>query len=180
VIPVRAVSTDELGPRRFAQLRALVDAAWGNDPEAFTELDWEHAMGGVHFLAEEGGQLVSHAAVVERAIEADGHPLATGYVEAVATLPSRQRRGYGSAVMSAVGEHLDRTFELGALDTGVWPFYEPLGWVRWEGPTFVRTERGPVRTADDDGSVMIRPTPRTPVLDLTGSITCEWRSGDVW
>lgn len=180
MIPVRAVPTEELGARRVAQLRALVDAAWGNDPEAFTELDWEHAMGGVHFLVEEGGHIVSHAAVVERAIEADGHPLNTGYGEAVATHPSRQRRGYGSAVMRAAGEHIDITFELGALDTGLIPFYEPLGWVRWEGPTFVRTERGPVRTADNDGSVMIRPTLRTPKLDLTGSITCDWRPGDVW
>jgi aminoglycoside 2'-N-acetyltransferase I len=180
VIPVRAMSTDELGARRLRQLRTLFDAAWGDEPEAFTEQDWEHAMGGVHFLAEEGREILSHASVVERAIEADGHPLATGYVEAVATLPAHQRRGLGSAVMRAVGEHIDRGFELGALDTGVAPFYERLGWIRWEGPTYVRTESGPVRTPDDDGAVMVRPTPRTPELDLAGPISCEWRPGDVW
>jgi aminoglycoside 2'-N-acetyltransferase I len=180
VSPVRAFSTDELGPERVTRLRALFDVAWRDGPDGFTDLDWDHAVGGVHFLVEDGDRILSHASVVERALEVDGRPLATGYVEAVATLPSHQRRGHGSAVMRAAGEHIDRTFELGALATGEVSFYERLGWVVWKGPTFVRTARGPVPTPEEDGSVMVRRSPRTPELDLSAPISCDWRPGDVW
>ena len=179
-IVVRRVATDELSSTELTRLRALFRAAWADDPEAFTEDDWEHALGGVHFLVEEGGEILAHASVVERELHADGHPLTTGYVEAVATSPSHQRRGHGSAVMREVGEHVDESFPLGALDTGLAAFYERLGWVRWQGPTFVRTHAGLVRTAEDDGNVFVRLTPTTPQLDLSAPISCEWRAGDVW
>jgi aminoglycoside 2'-N-acetyltransferase I len=44
----------------------------------------------------------------------------------------------------------------------------------------VRTERGLVRTPEDDGNVLVRPTPTSPPLDLAAPISCEWRRGDVW
>jgi aminoglycoside 2'-N-acetyltransferase I len=109
-----------------------------------------------------------------------GHRLATGYVEAVATWPSHQRRGHGSALMREVGEYIDETFELGALDTGSSAFYERLGWVVWRGPTYVRTDSGLLRTADEDGQVLVRLTPASPALDLSAPISCDSRPGDVW
>ena len=84
---------------------------------------------------------MAHGSVVARELHTNGHRLATGYVEAVATLPVRQRRGHGSALMRAIGEHIDQMFELGALDTGIAGFYERFGWIVWEGPTFVRMDR---------------------------------------
>ena len=45
--------------------------------------------------------------------------------------------------MRAIGEHIDQTFQLGALDTGIPGFYEPFGWFVWKGPTFVRMDPGP-------------------------------------
>lgn len=124
--------------------------------------------------------VTAHASVVDRELHAGEKPLRTGYVEAVATRPDLQRRGYASTVMQEVGEYIDRTFPLGALDTGQNSFYERLGWVTWEGPTFVRTETGLVRTEDDDGNVMVHLTPTSPELDLSAPISCEWRTGDVW
>ena len=59
-------------------------------------------------------------------------------------------------------------------------FYERLGWRRWAGPTYVRTDAGLVRTAEDDGNVLVRLTPASPDLDLSAPLSCEWRSGDVW
>jgi aminoglycoside 2'-N-acetyltransferase I len=82
--------------------------------------------------------------------------------------------------MRAVGEHLDERYELGGLSLGVEGFYERFGWQRWLGPTFCRAGDGLVRTADDDGSVMVRMTPTSPELDLTAPISCDPRSGDVW
>jgi len=78
---------------------------------------------------------------VPRELHAADLRLMTGYVEAVATLPSRQGRGHGSTVMRAIGENIDRTFQLGALDTGIPDFFGPLRWFVWKRPTFVRIDR---------------------------------------
>jgi aminoglycoside 2'-N-acetyltransferase I len=177
---VRRRATDELGPEEVAALRELFDAAWADDSETFTDEDWDHAVGGVHFILEGDGTIVAHASVVERELHTKGHRLATGYVEAVATWPSYQRRGYGSALMREVDEHIDQTFQLGALATGRSAFYERLGWVVWKGPTFVRTGSGLIRTGEEDGSVLVRLTPTSPELDLAAPISTDWRPGDVW
>jgi aminoglycoside 2'-N-acetyltransferase I len=177
---VRAVPSVDLRPREIAALRRLFDAAWANDEQPFTDQDWDHAVGGIHFLLEEDGEIRAHASVIERELHAGEDRLATGYVEAVATWPAHRRRGFGRAVMREVGAHIDRTYPLGALDTDRIGFYEPLGWVVWGGPTFVRTESGLVRTTEEDGAVMVRLTPTSPKLELSGPISCEWRPGDVW
>jgi aminoglycoside 2'-N-acetyltransferase I len=172
--------SDELSAAETAALRELFHAAWSEGSNGFTEEDWEHARGGVHFIIEAGGAIVAHASVVERELHAGVHRLATGYVEAVATWPGRQRQGHGSAVMRKVDDHIDRTFQLGALATGIPAFFERLGWVGWRGPTFVRTSSGLVRTAEEDGQVFVRLTPTSPELDFSAPISCDWRPGDVW
>lgn len=177
---VRRLASDELHPEQVAALRGLFDAAWGSDPEMFSEEDWDHAFGGLHFILEESETIVTHASVVERELHTSGHRLAAGYVEAVATQPTHQGRGYGSAVMREVNEYIDHTFQLGALGTGRLAFYARLGWVVWKGPTFVRRDSGLVRTAEEDGNVLVRLTPTSPPLDLSEPISCDWRPGDVW
>lgn len=176
---VRRLGSDELRREEIAALRELFGAAWGSDSDAFTDEDWDHAVGGLHFVLEGGGAIMAHASVVERELHTSGHHLSTGYVEAVATWPNHQRRGYGSAVMLKVDEYIDQRFELGALGTDRFAFYERLGWEVWKGP-FVRTDSGPVRTAEEDGYVLVRLTPRSPELDLSAPISCDWRIGDVW
>jgi aminoglycoside 2'-N-acetyltransferase I len=180
VAVVRRRATHELSSAEVAILRDLFRAAWKGQSDGFTDQDWDHAVGGLHFLLEEGETIVAHASVVERELHAGGRRLVTGYVEAVATRPTHQRRGHGSALMREVGEYIDETFELGALDTGSSAFYERLGWMVWKGPTFVRTGSGLIRTADEDGQVLVRLTPTSPELDLSAPISCDWRPGDVW
>jgi aminoglycoside 2'-N-acetyltransferase I len=180
VATVRSLTSEELLPAEAAVLRGILDAAWSDDPEEFTDEDWDHALGGVHFILEEDGAIVAHASVVERELHTGGHRLATGYVEAVATLPTHQRRGHGTAVMREVDEYIDQTFQLGALGTGSHAFYERLGWVAWKGPTFVRTDSGLIRTEEEDGQILVRLTPTSPELDLSAPISCNWRPGDVW
>lgn len=177
---VRRLASDELRPEDVVSLRRLFDEAWPDASDPFTDEDWDHALGGLHFILEEDGAIVAHASVVERELHAGEHRLPTGYVEALATRPIRQRRGFGSSVLRAVNEYLDRTFQLGALGTGSFSFYERLGWVVWKGPTFVRTASGLVRTAEEDGYVLVRLTPSSPELDLTSAISCDSRAGDVW
>jgi aminoglycoside 2'-N-acetyltransferase I len=176
---VRPIRSDELTAHELASMRALFEGSFSED-EPFTGDDLAHTMGGVHFVVERDARIVSHASVVERELHVDGRRLSTGYVEGVATLPAYQHRGFAAEIMGRVGEHVDRTFELGALATGLVGFYERFGWIAWRGPTSVRIDRGFERTPDEDGSIFVRLTPTSPELDLTAPISCEWRPGDVW
>jgi aminoglycoside 2'-N-acetyltransferase I len=157
----------------------MFEEAWAGE-EPFDDSDWIHATGGTHFLLELDGSVRSHVSVVERRLETNGHELRTGYVEAVATWAVDRGRGFASRLMREATAFIDETFELGALGTDLFGFYRALGWEIWRGPTAVRTSRGLVPTPAEDGFVMVRLTPSTPVLDLDQPIVCDWRPGDVW
>jgi len=175
------VPTADLTPSEIAEIRDLLFAAFADDEHgAFTEEDWQHAIGGIHFILDVDGRIVSHASVVQRLLHVGGRPLNTGYVEAVATAPPEQRRGYGTAVMRDVNDHISRLYELGALGTGSQAFYERIGWQIWRGPTFVRAPAGDERTPEEDGYIMVYMTPSTPPIGIDLPISCEWRLGDVW
>ena len=157
-----------------------MDVAFGTGDEAFQDDDWAHALGGLHFVLDLDGEVVSHASVVERTIEIGVRPLRTAYVEAVATAPNLQGHGHGSIVMEAASAHIRESFELGALGTGRHAFYERLGWQTWVGPAFVRAPEGLQRTPDDEGYILVLRTPTSPPFELTEPISCDWRPGDVW
>jgi aminoglycoside 2'-N-acetyltransferase I len=178
VTPVRLVATAELTPDELRAIRALCDAAWPGG--GFSDDDWAHALGGVHAMVEEDGEILAHAAVVPRTLHTGGIDVPTGYVEVVATWPAHRRRGHATAVMREVNDHIDRSFALGALSTGIPGFYERLGWMRWTGPTAVRVDGADRRTPDEDGGILVRLTPSSPPLDLSQPISCDRRDGDVW
>jgi len=181
VVSIRSLPTDALSPNEIEVIRAVLDAAfWDDEDERFTEEDWQHSIGGLHVVLELDGRIVSHASVVERELQVAGRPLRTGYVEAVATAPGFQGRGYGTRVLEVIGGAIDDGYELGALGTGEIGFYERLGWRVWQGPTSVRTAVGERRTPDEDGGIMVLLTRATPPIDLGAPISCEWRPGDVW
>jgi aminoglycoside 2'-N-acetyltransferase I len=170
-----------LTPGEVSAVRQLLWDAFAHDEDGrFTDDDWQHALGGLHFLLEVDGELSAHAAVVQRELHIGGTPIRTGYVEAVGTRPDRQRQGLGTVLMRDVGAWIDDEFELGALGTGEHAFYHRLGWVTWRGPSSVRTAQGAARTRDEDGYIFVLPTRTSPPLDLDAPISCEWRPGDVW
>lgn len=179
---LRTAHTDELEPERFAELTALCEAAFG---EPFGPV-WERVGPGVHVMAEVAGRVVAHAMVVDRplyvGLRGAAEALDAGYVENVATLPHEQGRGYGAAVMTEIGRILDEAYVIGALATGRNAFYESLAWETWRGPTWVRMADGEmVRSADEDGDVMIRRTPRTPpAIRLDDPIAIDWRPEAPW
>lgn len=178
---LRGVGTTDLSTGEVKAIRGLLFAAFGTDEEeAFTEDDWQHSLGGLHFVLDLDGEIVAHASVVQRDIHVGEVPLRTGYVEAVATAPGHQGQGLGSRVMRDVDRYIRDGFQLGALGTGRHRFYERLGWQTWRGPSFVRTTTGARRTSDEDGYIMVLTTPTSPTLDLDARISCEWRPGDVW
>ncbi len=178
---LRRLATTELTDVELRSIRAILDDAFGTDEEdRFTEADWDHAVGGVHFVLDLDGEVVAHASVVERQLEIDGRTIRTGYVEAVAVTAHRQREGLGSIVMADVSAWIAERFDLGALGTGRHRFYERLGWQTWRGPSSVRSPDGEQRTTDDDGFILVLRTRTSPPFDLDAPIRCEWRPGDVW
>jgi aminoglycoside 2'-N-acetyltransferase I len=177
---LRRVPSNALTASEIRAIRELLWAAFGSGDEAFTEDDWRHATGGVHFLLDLDGKILAHASVVERELHLGGRPVQAGYVEAVATDPDQQGSGLGTQVMRDVTSYIQERFELGALGTGSHHFYERLGWLTWRGPTSGRTDTRAHRTPGEDGQILILPTPSSPSLDLTVAISCEWRPGDVW
>jgi aminoglycoside 2'-N-acetyltransferase I len=179
---LRRLATAELTAGEGREIRTLMDVAFRSEgeEERFSDDDWQHALGGVHFVLELDGEIVAHAAVVERQLYVGGVPLRTGYVEAVATSPDRQGVGLGSIVMTDVTDYIRDGFEFGGLGTGRQTFYGRLGWRIWAGPSAVRTPDGERPTPDDDGYIMILDTPTTPPLDLAARISCEERPGDAW
>jgi aminoglycoside 2'-N-acetyltransferase I len=176
---LRTATTAELTTEELAALRRMVFGAFGG---RFDEHDWEHMLGGTHVLVVEDGEPVAHGAVVGRVLVAGGREVRTGYVEGVATRGDRRGMGLATAVMRVVGRVIRGGYELGALADGtrIPGFYQRLGWETWRGPTFVAGPEGPVRTAEDDGGILVLRTPVTAGLEVTGALVGDWRAGDVW
>ena len=181
MIAVRLAHTYELDTQTLATIRRLCADTFGRGvPGNFDDDDWDHALGGVHAIATEGEAIVAHAAVVQRRMLHGARALRTGYVEAVAVRPDRQRRGLGAAVMQALAPvirgrlrarclgrrpgcrtavHVARLAAVARSDVGA-------------------DAAGIERTPDDDDSTYVLPL-ETP-LDLSGDLVCDWRDGDVW
>lgn len=126
------------------------------------------------------GELVGHAALVQRRLLHGGRALRPGYVEGVAVRADRRRQGHAAAMMAALERVVRGADDLGALsatDAGA-ALYAARGWQRWSGPTSALTPAGVRRTAEDDGGVHVLPV--TVPLDLSGELTCDWRDGDLW
>jgi aminoglycoside 2'-N-acetyltransferase I len=173
---IRVAHTSELDPETLAMARDVLDRVFGDWLE---ESDWEHALGGVHALAYEGPELVGHASVVMRRLLYDGRALRTGYVEGVCVSPRHQRRGHGSALMTALEPFIRGGYDLGALgatDEAV-GLYERDGWRAWQGPLSALTPQGIVPTPDEQGAVYVL---ADEDMDLTLELTADWRDEDVW
>lgn len=173
-ITFELIASENLSAQQRQEILTLCSAAYEEDFALYLEL----LPNAVHLLARQSGVLVSHAAWVTRWLQVnEGALLQTAYVEAVATAPEHQRRGFGSAVMRRVVTHLD-DFDIAALSPSEHAFYERLGWELWRGQLAVRTRDGLLATPEEE--VMIYRLPRTPQLSLTELLTVEWREGEVW
>jgi aminoglycoside 2'-N-acetyltransferase I len=174
---LRITHTAELDTTTLGAARALLEEAFEGD---LSDHDWEHALGGLHALVWEGGELIGHAALVQRRLLHAGRALRTGYIEGVGVRSDQRRRGQADAMMEALERAVRRAYDLGALsatETGA-AFYAARGWRPWQGPTSALTPSGIRRTEDDDGSVYVMPV--AAPLDLSGELTCDWRDGDLW
>ncbi len=168
------IAANDLGQPQRAEIIALCTAAYEED---FADM-FDMLPGSIHVLARLNGQLVSHAAWVTRWLQPAGLPvLRTAFVEAVATAPEHQGKGFASAVLRDVANRIT-AYDLGALSPSDAAFYERLGWELWRGPLGIRTEHGVKPTPGEEA--MVLRLPKTPPLDLNSGLTAEWRVGDLW
>lgn len=134
----------------------------------------------VHVLAYADGRLVGHALWLDRRMRIGGGPRQiAAYIEGVATQPDYRGRGIGSAMMRRVAEEI-AGYDFGALSPARPAWYERLGWVRWRGPLLIERDGVIEETTDPDELVLIYRTPHTGELDLTATLTGEWRSFEPW
>lgn len=171
--------TSDLTAEELGEIRALLDAAFDGD---FADEDFEHALGGMHVLVREGGELVAHGSVVQRRVVHRRQALRTGYVEAVAVRGDRRRQGLGGAVMAELERIIARAYVLGALsasEEGA-ALYASRGWRVWAGRIGVLGPEGPRRLAEEEGSTYVWVQDGGALLDpAAGQLDFDWRTGDV-
>jgi aminoglycoside 2'-N-acetyltransferase I len=175
-LQVELVSSKAVQGELREELLSLCSQAYEEDFSAYLEL----LSPAMHLLGRINDELVSHVAWVERELRVDDlGALSTAYVEAVATLPSHQRRGYAHALLARVPP-LVRQFDLAALSPSDPSFYRPLGWEMWEGPlSYIEPAGNEVTTPEEQ--LMIYRLPATPAsLDVRAKLTVDWRPLEVW
>lgn len=177
-VRVVARPTAELSAAQREAVLALCVAA--HEDEEFWRLFDYIPRGGLHFLGYEGDKLVSHAVATTRWLQPQGLPLLkTAYVDAVSTLPEKQGRGIGGAVMRALAEGVSGEYEIGCLETERISFYEGVGWELWRGPLAGRDGEQLIPTPEQEGIMILR-LPRTPPLDLEGLLVIERQPLRIW
>ncbi|MFG3010811.1 GNAT family N-acetyltransferase [Streptomyces cinerochromogenes] len=170
---LRLAHTADLDAAELRRIRALLDDAFDGD---FSDEDWEHGLGGMHVLVQDGDGLAAHGALVMRRVRHGGRWLRTGYVEAVAVRADVRRTGLGGRVMAELERVVDRAYDLGALsasDEGAL-LYTARGWQCWPGQVHALSPDGIVRLPEEEGGVYVR-----GVLDPAGELVLDWRDGDV-
>jgi GNAT superfamily N-acetyltransferase len=176
-IAVMVLTTEDLSAEHRSSVIELCIAA--HESEDFLNLFTHIPSGGRHFLAYRGPQLVSHAVVTTRWVQAEDRPeLRTAYVDAVSTLPTCQGMGYGSAVMNRLAAEIE-DYEIGCLQTDRPGFYDRLGWKVWRGPLAGRGANGLIPTPEQRGVMVLR-LPRTPPLDLETQLSIECQPYRIW
>ncbi|MGW1803637.1 GNAT family N-acetyltransferase [Streptomyces sp. NPDC002078] len=176
-VRLRLAHTSDLDPAELGAARALLDEAFGGD---FSDDDWDHGLGGMHVLVQDGAGLAAHGSVVQRRIRHRGRWLRTGYVEAVAVRADVRRTGLGGRVMAELERVIDRAYDLGALSASEEGelLYAARGWQRWPGQVHTLSPDGIVRLPEEEGYVHVRPALAGP-LDPGRELVFDWRDGDV-
>jgi aminoglycoside 2'-N-acetyltransferase I len=169
---IEVVAGDMISPSVRTAILALCRRAYGH------ALSFDDLTVKAHVIGYYDGHVVSHALWVTRWLQVAAGPLLrTAYVEAVATDPNYQHRGFATQIMRTLAEAV-KDYELAALCPAEDRLYLRLGWLCWKGPRFIRSATGRIPTPEE--TVMILRLPRTPALDLSAPLSVEWRDGELW
>jgi aminoglycoside 2'-N-acetyltransferase I len=178
-LTIRTARTAELDA---ATRRVVIDVclAAHNEPD-FENLFRYLPPDGLHILGYLGERLVSHAVLTTRWLQPEGYEiLNSAWVDAVATLPEEQGRGYGSAVMRHLAAVIAPDYEIAGLHTDdKQHFYAQVDWELWRGALAGRGENDELVFTPEQQGIMILRLPHTPPLNLDGLLTIEI-SGRIW
>ena len=164
-------------------LAAVFGPSRGRSDDDFSADDWQHMLGGIHVLAFDdtrGGDLVGHAAIVQRLMTTGGRTYRVGYVEGVGVGADHQRRGIGGQMMAVLESVIERAFDFGALsasDAAI-RLYTGRGWALWRGHLSAMTPAGITATPEEEGGVYVWNV--DVGIDIATELTCDWRPGDLW
>ncbi len=172
---IRVLHSSSLSESLRRAIVELCNRAYESDMEPILDT----FVDATHLVGFYKNTLVCHALWVTRHVQPGTNPIMrTAYVEAVATDVEYRKRGFASAIMQhLIGEIQD--YDLAALSPANLTFYERLGWELWHGPLFIRKNDDLIPSVDDE-EVMIFRLPKTPPLDLHGTLSAEWREGELW
>ena len=177
-ISITSTHTEALNAATRTEIIRVCIAA--HQEEDFKNLFAYIPSGGWHFLAYQEGTLVSHAVVTTRWLQPEGQPLLqTAYIDAVATLPTHQGQGYGSALMRQLASDIDHEYVIACLETERESFYKRLCWQTWRGPLAGRSENELIPTPQQSGIMILRLS-KTPAIDLDSALTIECQTGRIW
>lgn len=176
---IRVLEPGAICDRDLERAHTLVLEAFG---DGFRSHDWLHALGGVHILATVGGELVGHAAVVQRTLRHADTSYSTGYVEAVAVRADQQRRGLGGVLMDAAEDLIRTRHQIGALNAidSACAFYARRGWFPWHGATAADTPTGTIGTDSPDDRILLFAPEGGAGFSAAHPLICDWRDGDLW
>lgn len=176
---IKIMKTEDIPQSLRDEILAVCNAAFG---APFNELFSFIPDGSIHALGyDENHNLMCHAVATERIFRTNNLPeMKAAYIDAVATLPEYQKKGYASQVMQVLTLHVGEAFDIAGLSTYIVPWYANLGWKEWKGPLFLFRDNEVISTPDEKGTVMYYSLPRTPSLDATQSLTASWRPGGGW
>jgi len=130
---LRVGQITDFGQPERDRARQLLDLVFEAE---MSDADWEHGLSGVHVMAWKEDLLVGHASLVAGRLLYGGQALRTGYVDAFAVHPDRQRRGIGGSMMDVVEAVIVSAYELGALGASAAgaAFYRKRSWLEWHCP----------------------------------------------
>jgi aminoglycoside 2'-N-acetyltransferase I len=176
VTELRTAHTADLDAGTVSAIRDLMNAVF----DGVSDDTFDNALGGVHALLYENGELIAHGSVVQRRMLHGGHALRTGYVEGVAVRADRRRQGHGAAVMTELERVIRSAYHLGALGASALGrhLYAARGWQLWRGRCSVMTADGVRPTPQSEGHVHVLPV--SAPVDLAGELTCDYRPASPW
>lgn len=134
---------------------------------------------GTHLLGREDGRLVAHLVITDRAMRfGDGGWLRAAYLDAVATHPDFQKRGFAGDLLSMASSLCRDRYDLQALATNMPDLYARHCFLKWRGKQFIECEFGEgTEETEEQGNLMVFFSHRTEITDFTLPVTANWRPG---
>ena len=166
----------QLSHADFTAIQALCTRAYEEDVWCY----YGYLQQAYHVVGRIDAVIVCHALWVDRVLVAGQNSLTTAYVEYVATEPALQGQGLASRLLRFLIHAVEASqrYRLAALSPADSDYYERLGWVLWEGELLIRQADAIIATPDD--VVMVYRLSNSPVLDVEGDLSAEWREGELW